>query len=52
MKRKPRTPQHNIDADGERAEHGYWLVPPEIYDPLNEEFHFDYDPCPNPRPPG
>ena len=36
----------------ERSEHGYWLIPPEIYNSLNEEFHFDYDPCPNPRPEG
>ena len=26
----------------------YWLVPPEIYEPLNQEFHFDFDPCPYP----
>ena len=31
---------------------GYWLIPPEIYEPLNKEFHFDFDPCPNPRPEG
>lgn len=23
-----------------------WMTPPEIYNPLNEEFKFDYDPCP------
>lgn len=26
----------------------YWLIPPEIYDPLNAEFKFDFDPCPFP----
>ena len=26
----------------------FWLVPPEIYEPLNQEFHFDFDPCPYP----
>ena len=26
----------------------YWLVPPEIYEPLDQEFHFDFDPCPYP----
>ncbi|KKM23638.1 hypothetical protein LCGC14_1613230 [marine sediment metagenome] len=26
----------------------YWLIPKEIYDPLNEEFGFDFDPCPYP----
>jgi hypothetical protein len=30
----------------------FWLTPPEIYDPLNEEFHFDFDPCPCPLPEG
>jgi hypothetical protein len=26
----------------------YWLIPLEIYDPLNKEFHFDFDLCPYP----
>ena len=26
----------------------YWLIPKEIYEPLNNEFHFDFDPCPYP----
>jgi len=26
----------------------YWLTPPHIYDKLNSEFHFDFDPCPYP----
>ena len=34
----------------ERPKEGYWIIPPEIYEPLNKEFHFDFDPCPNPRP--
>lgn len=28
----------------------YWLMPPDQYKALNEEFNFDFDPCPYPRP--
>ena len=28
----------------------YWLTPPNIYEDLNREFGFDFDPCPFPRP--
>ncbi len=24
----------------------HWETPKEVYDPLNEEFHFTFDPCP------
>ena len=30
----------------------YWLTPPLLLDKLNEEFHFDFDPCPYPLPDG
>lgn len=30
----------------------YWLTPPAIYKSLDDEFHFDFDPCPYPRPEG
>ena len=26
----------------------YWLTPPDLYKELDEEFHFDFDPCPHP----
>ena len=26
----------------------FWIIPPEIYKALDEEFHFDFDPCPYP----
>lgn len=28
----------------------YWLTPPDIMKLLDDEFHFDFDPCPYPRP--
>ena len=30
----------------------YWLTPPSLLRELDEEFHFDFDPCPHPRPDG
>jgi len=30
----------------------YWLTPNNIYQKLNDEFHFDFDPCPHPKPEG
>lgn len=29
----------------------FWLTPPYLYEQLDAEFHFDFDPCPHPRPP-
>tara|TARA_R100001086_G_scaffold238060_1_gene162522 strand:+ start:354 stop:815 length:462 start_codon:yes stop_codon:yes gene_type:complete len=28
----------------------YWLTPPDLYNQLNKEFNFDFDPCPYPLP--
>ena len=28
----------------------YWLTPPDLMKQLDNEFHFDFDPCPYPKP--
>lgn len=30
----------------------YWLTPPDLYERLDAEFRFDFDPCPYPLPDG
>lgn len=35
-------------GNGEDKKH-YWLTPPELYKQLDDEFHFDFDPCPYPK---
>lgn len=36
-------------GNGEDGKH-YWLTPPEVYEQLDNEHDFDFDPCPYPKP--
>jgi hypothetical protein len=45
-----------VDAEAERGGPGsggrYWLTPRDVYAALDDEFNFDFDSCPFPRPEG
>jgi hypothetical protein len=39
-------------TEGAKDGKHYWLTPKWLYEQLDNEFHFDFDPCPYPRPEG
>lgn len=39
-----------IDTSKRLDQRHYWLIPKDKYEELDQEFHFDFDPCPFPRP--
>ena len=41
-----------IDTNNRIDSKHYWLIPPDKYNLFNNEFKFDFDPCPFPRPEG
>lgn len=38
-------------GNGEDGKH-YWITPPDLYERLNVQYEFDFDPCPYPLPEG
>ena len=35
-----------VTMKNRKPTHDNWATPKELYDQLNQEFHFDFDPCP------
>lgn len=47
MKVQPENNKFHVGAkDGKH----YWLTPPALYKELDDKYHFDFDPCPYPKP--
>jgi hypothetical protein len=43
-------PSENKFHKGAPDGNHYWLTPTDVYDSLNNEFHFNFDPAPYPKP--
>ena len=48
MKMNPENNKFHL-GNGKDGKH-YWLTPPSVYGKLDTRFHFDFDPCPFPKP--
>ena len=50
MKKKPKDNKFHVGNEND-GKH-YWLTPTNVYNELDQEFNFDFDPCPYPLPNG
>jgi site-specific DNA-adenine methylase len=50
ISRVPSGAGEGAGGTAEETARRYWLTPPDLYEKLDAEFHFDFDPCPYPRP--
>jgi hypothetical protein len=42
--------ENKFHAGNKQDKKHYWLTPPDLYSRLNEQYNFDFDPCPFPKP--
>src|ERR1039458_4437209 len=50
VKRRHMNPDDNKFNRGAKDGKHYWLTPPDVYADLDGQYHFDFDPCPYPKP--
>ena len=40
----------SFEKGNKKDQNHYWLTPPDVFEKLNKQFEFDFDPCPFPKP--
>jgi hypothetical protein len=50
IKAKKQPEENKFHMGNSKDKKHYWLTPPDLYDVLNSQYSFDFDPCPYPLP--